>query len=29
MKQGELDADIAVKLRIANGTHTALAHTMA
>lgn len=29
MKQGELDADIALKLRIANGTHTALAHTMA
>jgi hypothetical protein len=29
MKQGQLDADIALKLRIANGTHTAVAHVMA
>jgi Mannitol-1-phosphate/altronate dehydrogenases len=29
LKQGELDADIALKLRVANGTHTAVAHTMA
>ena len=26
---GQLDADIALKLRVANGTHTAVAHTMA
>lgn len=28
-KSGKLDADIALKLRIANGTHTAVAHVMA
>lgn len=28
-KNGQLDADIALKLRVANGTHTAAAHTMA
>jgi len=27
--RGQLDADIALKLRVANGTHTAAAHTMA
>jgi len=27
--KGQLDADIALKLRVANGTHTAAAHTMA
>lgn len=27
--EGQLDADIALKLRIANGTHTAIAHVMA
>jgi mannitol-1-phosphate/altronate dehydrogenase len=28
-EKGKLDADIALKLRIANGTHTAVAHVMA
>eukprot|EP00536_Pseudo-nitzschia_multiseries_P018300 jgi/Psemu1/70501/estExt_Genemark1.C_23640003 len=28
-KAGQLDADIALKLRVANGTHTAIAHAMA
>lgn len=28
-KEGQLDADIALKLRVANGTHTAAAHVMA
>ena len=27
--QGQLDGDIALKLRVANGTHTAVAHVMA
>jgi len=27
--EGKLDADIALKLRVANGTHTAIAHAMA
>ncbi|VEU40348.1 unnamed protein product [Pseudo-nitzschia multistriata] len=27
--KGQLDADIALKLRVANGTHTAIAHAMA
>lgn len=28
-KQGQLSSDIALKLRVANGTHTAIAHVMA
>jgi len=28
-KAGQLDADIALKLRVANGTHTAITHVMA
>lgn len=28
-KEGQLNADIALKLRVANGTHTAVAHVMA